>query len=197
MRSAAQRQVRRNRRGHGDVFFLARQTRKARRLRCTSSCERNGLEVELHQAGLGFGDVHQRVQHRQHAVAFLHRIEQRVAAFLRVGLAFERELGGAAKAGQRRAQIVRDIVQRLAHAADERVVFLQHRVEESREVADLVVRFRQRHALVHAPGRDDILHRADELADRRERPPRKPRSAGDAKQERDERDPAEDRAKFR
>ena len=47
------------------------------------------------------------------------------------------DLGDPSQSRQRRAEVVRDVVQRLAHAADQRLVALQHAVDQRRQLAEL------------------------------------------------------------
>ena len=81
----------------------------------------------------------------------------------------KRELGAGLEAGERRAQVVRDVVERIAHGADERLVALEHAVEERDEFVDFVLGARIGHAGAHVAGLDDGADRADDFADRAER----------------------------
>ena len=159
--------------------------------------ERKRLTLQFHQSGFRFGNIHERVQHREDAIAFFHRVEQRVATHLGVGFALQCEFSNAAQSCQRRAQIMRNVVECFAHPANERLVLFQHGVEEPRQLANVVIRLWQRHPLTHPSCNDDVFHRADELANRRQRAPREPRAAGDAEEQSEQYDPTEDSAKLR
>ena len=50
------------------------------------------LALELHHAGLGFGDVHERVEHGEHALGFLDAIGQGLAGGGGVGVGLQRQL---------------------------------------------------------------------------------------------------------
>src|SRR5512146_2425443 len=69
------------------------------------------------------------------------------------------------QAGQRRAQVVRDVVQRFAHSAQERLVLIEQGVKELYQVVEFVVRAAFRDAGVHFAGADDGAGGGNELAD--------------------------------
>ena len=98
-------------------------------------------------------------------------------------LGLQGHLGRAAQAGQRRAQVVRDVVERLAHGADQRLVLVEQGVEQPDQFVEFVVGVADRHAGVQLAGADDgaggghdLAHRAAWRGGRRRRPARKPRS---------------------
>ena len=107
--------------------------------------EREGLQVELERAGLDLGDVHDGAEHGVEPLGFLDRVGERLLDLRGIFL-LQRELRAGLQAGQRRAQIVRDVVERLAHGADQRLVALQHAVEERDQLVDLVLGARIGHA---------------------------------------------------
>ena len=77
-------------------------------------------------------------------------------------LVLERELRAGLEPGERRAQVVRDVVEGIAHGADERLVALEHPVEEGDEFVDFVLGARIGHAGVQVAGLDDGADRADD-----------------------------------
>ena len=122
------------------------------------------LALELHHAGLGLGDVHQGVEHAEHALGFLEAIGQRLAGGGRLGAGLQGDLGHAAQAGQRRAQVVGDVVERLAHGADQGLVLIEQRVEQAHQLVELVVGLADRDAGIELAGADDGAGGGDDLA---------------------------------
>ena len=68
--------------------------------------ERHRLTVERHRAALCFRDVHQRIEHVQHAIGFFDAVGERFPVPIRIRLRGQRHLRRAAKSRQRRPQIV-------------------------------------------------------------------------------------------
>ena len=128
----------------------------------------NGDELQAHRAVFGFGDVHEHPQHGQHALGFLDGIRQRLPARGHGGRAVaQSRLGGTAQARQRSSQIVSDVVQRLAHPADEALVAREHLVEQRVEFVQFVaIRRAGGHARGHVAALDHPARRVDEPADR-------------------------------
>ena len=70
-----------------------------------------------------------------------------------------------ANARQRRPQIVGDIVQGLAHADDERLIFVEHAVEELGEVVEFIIGMADGNAGVELTGINDGTGSGDDFAD--------------------------------
>ena len=87
------------------------------------------LELQPHRAGLGLRDVHQRAEHPGDPIGFLQALGQAFAQRRGI-LRLQRGLGNPAQPGERRAQVVRHVVEGAAHARDHRVDAVEHRVEE-------------------------------------------------------------------
>ena len=87
----------------------------------------------------------------------------RAAAGLGAGL--QGDLGHAAQARQGRAQVVGDVVERLAHGADQGLVLIEQRVEEAHQFVEFVVGPADGHAGIELAGADDGAGGGDDLAD--------------------------------
>ena len=103
-------------------------------------------------------------EHDEHAVALLDAVGQRFAIAFDIRRSGQRHFRRPAEARQRRAQIVRDVVERAAHAGDQTLDPVQHRVEEPRQLADRIVICSDRHAFVGAPGPDDAAGGLGQIA---------------------------------
>jgi hypothetical protein len=66
---------------------------------------------QFHHAGLGFGDVEQRVEHGVDAIGFLDAIGEGFSELRDLRVTAQGDFGGAAQACQGRAQVVRDVVE--------------------------------------------------------------------------------------
>jgi hypothetical protein len=110
------------------------------------------LALELHHAGLGLGDVRQRIEHAEHALGLFEAIGERLAGRggFRPGL--QGGLSHAAEAGQGGAQVVGDVVERLAHGADEGLVLVEQGVEQAHQLIKLVVGLPDRDAGIKLAG---------------------------------------------
>ena len=95
--------------------------------------------LQRHRSAFRFRNVHERLKHDEHAVALLEAVRERVAEPSGIGRSGEGHFGSSAKTGQRRPQIVGDIVEGLAHPGDEPFDPVQHRVEKLRQLADGIV----------------------------------------------------------
>jgi hypothetical protein len=146
---------------------------------------------EFHHAGLGFGDVEQRVEHGEDTIGFLDGIGERLAELRDLRVAAQGDFGGAAQARQRRAEVVGDVIEGFTHAANERLVFVEHGIEEAGEFIEFVVGFARRNTGVEVAGADDGLGGGNNLAQRARRIPGEERAAGDAEQD-DGRDDADE-----
>ena len=102
---------------HGDLLFLGHVFVKFHGL-ADELAEIHRFGLQFHHAGFGGADVHERVQHVQHAVGFLHAIRQRLARGVRRGAGLHGQFRCAAQTRQRRAQVMRHIVQGFPHRAD-------------------------------------------------------------------------------
>ena len=151
----------------GDVFVLGDLVVKFDQ-EVDDGLEREGLEVELERAGLDLGNIHDGAEHGVEPLGFLDGIGERLLD-LRGVLVLKGELRAGLEAGERRAQIVRDVVERIAHRADERFVALEHAVEEGDELVDFVLGAGIGHAGAQVAGLDDGTDRADDFADGAER----------------------------
>ena len=69
---------------------------------CDDVGERDGLATERQRAALRLRDVHQRVQHHEHAVRFLDAVGQRFAVAIQIGRGRERQFRRAPQARERR-----------------------------------------------------------------------------------------------
>ena len=130
--------------------------------------EGEGFEVELEGAGLDFGDVHDGAEHGVEALGFLDGVGERFLDLLGV-FVLEGELRAGLETGERRAKIVRDVVERAAHRADEGLVVGEHPVEERDELVDFVLGARVGHAAAEVAGLDDGADGGDDLPDGAER----------------------------
>ena len=79
----------------------------------------------------------------------------------------QRQFGSATQPRHGRAQVVRDVVQRLAHPADERLVLFEHPIEQVDQFIKFIARFARRNPCVHLARFKDRADRLDQLADRR------------------------------
>ena len=122
------------------------------------------LALELHHAGLGLGDVHEGVEHAEHALGFFDAIGQGLAGGGGLGAGLQGDLGHAAQAGQRGAQVVGDVVERLAHGADEGLVLVEQGVEQAHQFVEFVVGLADGHAGIELAGADDGAGGGDDLA---------------------------------
>ena len=86
--------------------------------------------------------------------------------------------GDAAQPRQRRAQIVRDIVERAPHARHDAIDPVEHRVDEAAQFAERIGRVRRRHAHVGAPRADDAADGVGERAHGLQTGPGDDRTAG-------------------
>ena len=103
-------------------------------------------------------DVHQRRQRGAHAIRLFQGVRQPVARGVSVAR-HERRLGDVPKAGQRRPQVVRDVVERPAHAADQRLDPPQHLVDARAQLVERIARVPDRHARIEPPGLKNRAHR--------------------------------------
>ncbi len=108
-----------------------------------------------HHALLGLGDIQQDVEHRQHALGFLRALGQGGAGGGGRGVVGQGGFGGGAQAGQRGAEVVCDVVERLAGGPEQRAVFFQHAVELPGEFRQFACGLILRHALGEIAGGDD------------------------------------------
>ena len=89
-------------------------------------------------AGFGARDHQQRVEDPDQAVGFLDRLLERRAIGRCVAAERERRLGVVAQAGQRRAQIMGDVVGDFPQALHQLADPLEHGVEASRQPVQFV-----------------------------------------------------------
>ena len=78
----------------------------------------------------------------------------------------ESYFGCAAKASQGRAKVVCNIVERFAHGTDERLIFVEKRIEKEDKFIQFVFGLAGGNASVELAGTDDRAGRRDNLADR-------------------------------
>ena len=97
-------------------------------------------------------------QHGVEPLGFLDRVGQRLLDLVRIFL-LQGEFGAGLQPGERGAQIVGDVVERIAHGADERLVALEHPVEERDQLVDFILGARIGHARAHVAGLDDASAR--------------------------------------
>ena len=121
-------------------------------------------------------------------------VDQRLALRLHV-VGLQRAFGDTTQACHRRAQIVRDVVEGVLHAANERRDAIEHLVEQRTELVDGITLGTHGHSRVDAPGANDVSHRRDQLTDRLQRRARHDRAASQADRHDDERDDGEHVAK--
>src|SRR4029453_9032083 len=107
---------------------------------------------------------------------------QRVAGRLGSVVRPERHLGDASNSRHRGAKVVRNGVERAPHADDQGVIPVEHAVEESPELVQLVAGRTGRHPSVHGSGLDG-LNRLNDLSDRAEGPEGEEYASGGAEQE--------------
>ena len=118
------------------------------------SAASNSLMSSRAWPGFGARDHQQRVEGADQPVGFLDRRFQRGAVF---GLALggaQRLLGAIAQAGERRLEIVRDIVGDLLQAAHQRLDALEHGVEVFRQPVEFVAGAGDRQPLAEIAGHD-------------------------------------------
>ena len=94
--------------------------------------------VELHDAVLGFRNVHQGLQHRQHVIGFFQRVGQGIAHPLWICHVTKCHFRAGAQASQRGTQIVGDVIERFAHATHERLIARKHAVEKVGKLIEFV-----------------------------------------------------------
>ena len=126
--------------------------------------EINGFALQLHHAGLGLGDIHERVQHVEDSLGFLDTISEGLASSGGVRPRLQRLFGGGAQAGQRRAQVVGDIIQGLAHGAEQRLIFVEEPVEHADQFVEFIVGGAERDAGIELAGADNRARGRDDLA---------------------------------
>ena len=96
---------------------------------------RHGSYVQAHGPGLGFRDVHQRIEHREDPLGFLEARHQRLAMRLRI-VGLQRPFGDTSQPRHRRPQIVRHVVEGVLHPLDQRGDPIEHLVEKRAELVD-------------------------------------------------------------
>ena len=152
-------------RADGDLFVFGDNLVKVHHI-ANQPGEIKAAELQPHRSGFGFRYVHQRFEHGQDAFGFLHRVRQGFTANFPIVGRLQSHLGGAPQPRHRRAQIVRDIVQGIAHATDEEFILIQHPVEQRDQFVELVVDLARRNPRVHPAGFDDRADGQDQLPDR-------------------------------
>ena len=105
-------------------------------------------------AGFGAGDQQQRVENLDQPVRFLDRLLEREAIGRGVAVGGERRLGVISQAGERRAQVMRDVVGNLAQAFHQLGDSAQHLVEAFRQPVQFVAGARHRQAAREVAGHD-------------------------------------------
>ncbi len=132
--------------------------------------ERQRLADERHRAALGLGDVHQRVEHDEHAVGFLDAVGERLAVALGIG---RRRAAPSPPTPRSRVSGVRRSCDTLSSAPripdDQAFDPIEHRVEQRRQLVDRIVRLAHLDALVGAAGAHDAADGRGQPANRFER----------------------------
>ena len=129
-------------------------------------------------------NVEQGFEQTLDAVGFLDAVGQRLARRGRISGPLQRRFGAGPKAGQRRAQVVRHVVERLAHGAEQIAIPFQQSVELPHEFAHLVVALNAFHAGGEIAGGDDAPGRGRHRAHRLGRAPGQPGPAARRQQHR-------------
>ena len=124
------------------------------------------LAPQRHRATFRLRDVHEGVEHHQDTVGLLDTVGERLPVTLEVRLRPEGQFRRPPQPRQRRAEVVRHIVECAAHTAHQPLDAVEHGVEQLRQLVDRIVFRRHRHALVGATGSDDAAHSARQAPDR-------------------------------
>ena len=153
--------------------------------------------MQRHRAALGFRDVHQRVQHHEHAIGFLDAVGERLAITVGVGW----PASAISAAPRSRVSGVRRSCETLSSASrmpgNQPFDLVEHLVEQPRQLVDLIVVRTDGHAFVGLTGGDDATHRRGQLPDRPKRRLRGQPAAGERDDDDRERHEAERGAEAR
>ena len=115
-------------------------------------------------AGFRLRDREQRVESREHPVGLADRGTNRLDLGCCISRREERQFEPGAQPGERRLQIMRDIVGDLAHAGHQPLDLVEHAVEVGGELVEFVGGAETRHPVRQIAG-DDPLGRAVHLLD--------------------------------
>ena len=148
------------------------------------------LEAAALAAGFRARDVEQGVEGRDHRLRVRQRRLEQGARLCAAGLLQQRHLDARAQPVERRAQIVRDVVGDLAHAAEQPLDLVEHGVEVGRQLIELVARASERDALAEI-ARHDLAGGAIDRVDAPEHAPAHQKAAGEAEEKRERKAPAQ------
>src|ERR1019366_2704846 len=143
------------------------------------------LAPQRERPGLGGGHVEQHLEQVQDPVRLVDAVRQRRPCLGRVAAVRQGEFRRAAKAGQRRSQVVREVVEGLPEHPDVVRVLVEERVQLPGEEGELAASARGRDA-----GREVVLveYAARGLGDLAQRPGRAPREERARRQREEQRD---------
>lgn len=119
----------------------------------------------MHGAGFGFCDVHECAEHSEDAIGFLDGIGEGFLEVRGIVGVVEGLFGAVAQAGEGGSEVMGDIIEGIAHALDELVIFLEHLIEEEGEFAEFVLGGAGGDAGVGLSGGEDGLDGGGEVTD--------------------------------
>ena len=152
------------------------------------------LAPQLHRPGIGFRNVHQRRQQCRDAVGFLDGVFERRAIAIHVGRSEQRLLRATAHARDGRAQVVRDGVERVAHAGDQPFDTPQHGVRDAAQLTQNVALIADRHPGIQPTRVGDLAQGVEQFPHRAERLPRQCAAADQSDHDDDHQQRAQQRA---
>ena len=123
-------------------------------------------------------NIHHRGQHVVDTLEFLEGLFQCRTVHGRVGRPFERRFRMAAEARERGSQVVRDVVERIPHAANQRLEPGEQLIEERRHFAQRIAGLLHRDTSPDVAGPQNALDCVRQRAERRQRRVGEHRAAG-------------------
>ncbi|MFM1943699.1 MAG: hypothetical protein RI897_2681 [Verrucomicrobiota bacterium] len=119
----------------------------------------------MHGSGFCFCDVHEGAEHGEDAVGFLDGIGEGIVEARGIVGMVEGLFGAVTEAGEGGSEVMGDIIEGIAHALYELVIFLEHLIEEEGEFAEFVLGGPGGDAGIGFAGGEDGLDSGGEVAD--------------------------------
>jgi hypothetical protein len=120
--------------------------------------------VQPHHAGVRFRHVEHDPEHVEDAVRFLDAVGEGFPRGGGVRRVAQGEFGDPAEPGERGTEVVRDVVEGFAHAADQGLVAFEEPVDKARQLGELVVRGSDRDTRLEIAGAENGTGGGHDLA---------------------------------